>query len=174
MDRHQLEHLSPPDAVVALRSYVRRFGEVLRPADLEGDLPLTLVVHRGWSVRDLLAATADRLDRLDDAMRRTLDEERPVLPAGLFDRPGEPPAAGHTGGDAAADTARLLDAVCSAFERSAERTARTPSKDWSRPVVIGTATTTAHELLRESVAYGRTALDELAATVDAARRAPTT
>jgi len=175
MDRQQLAHLSPPDAVVALRSYVRRFGEVLRPADLDGDLPLALPVHRGWSVRDLLAATTDRLDRLDDGMRRGLDEDGPVLSAGLLDRPRPPEAvdrqAGPAGRAVATETGRLLEAVRTVFERSAERTARTPSKDWSRPVVIGTDATTVHELLRELVAYGRTTLDEFTATVDAARRA---
>ena len=165
MQREQLAHLSPPDAVVALRSYVRRFGDALRPADLAGDVPLTRAVHDGWSVRDLLAATAEHLDGLDRGIRRGLDDDRPVLTPGLLDRPAAPPAAGRpsdrasdrAGTDVAVETAQLLDAVRATFERSAERTARTPSKDWSRPVVIGTTGSTVHELLRELVAYGRTA-----------------
>ncbi|MEZ5261417.1 MAG: hypothetical protein R2755_06485 [Acidimicrobiales bacterium] len=48
---------------------------------------------------------------------------------------------------------------------------RTAPRDWSRPAQVGGAASTAHELLRELIAYGRTALDLLARAVADARRA---
>ena len=73
MDRHQLANLSPPDAVVALRSYVRRFGALVRPGELAGDLPLDAVVQPGWSVQSLLAAAAHYVAVLEVGLGGRLD-----------------------------------------------------------------------------------------------------
>ena len=173
MDRQHLANLSPPDAAVALRSYVRRFGSLLRPSDLTGDVPLGVAVLRGWSVHGLLRAADGYLAGLETAMRRGLDEAGPVLGTTTLERP-EPSAVGAEVAGPSTESpgvAALLDAVTAAFGRSADRVARTPTKDWDRPLTIGTRPTTVHEILRELVAYGRTALDELTAVIEAARLA---
>jgi len=183
MDRQHLANLSPPDAVVALRSFVRRFGDTVRPADLTGDVPLSTVVHHGWSVEGLLRVASGQVARLGDGLRRGLDSDNPALAGDLLDRPvaGAAGAGRADGGDLTAgatpddrgtaiDVRAHLTAIEAAFAQAADRAARTPSKDWDRPVTIGARSTTVHEVLRELVAYGRSALDDLAATVEAARR----
>ncbi len=163
MDRHQLDQLSPPDAEVALRSYARRFGALVSATTLaRADVPCSTAVWRGWSVNARLAATADRVEALDAALARVSFLEQPELPLDLFESP--PPAA--NGPDAALTLTRLLRALLAA----ADRVSTTPLKAWARPCTVNGAPSDAHELLRELVACGRTALDEMAAVLDAARR----
>jgi len=165
VDRHQLANLSPPDAVVALRSYGRRFRELFGAAEPAGEqLPLTTAVWQGWSVSARLAAAGAHLARLDAALGEVTTLDSPQLPSDLYERPG--PAAGGP-----AEATALLDQLLAATTALADRVARTPAKDWSRPATVDGRPTAAHELLQEAVAYGRTALDELAAVLDAARRA---
>lgn len=166
MDRHQLMNLAAPDAVVALRSYARRFRELFTPAELRGeDLDVATAGRDGWSVAALLAAVDEHLRAVQTGLARTLTVEGPELPA-LFERPA--PAGGAArGSGVAAALARLEETV----QAAAQLVEGTPSRDWTRPASVGGAPSSAHELLRELVAYGRTALDLLAHTVEDARRA---
>ena len=164
MDRHQLGQLSPPDAQVALRSYARRFRLLFGAAELDaGELPLQQAVWRGWSVNGRLGAIARSVEALDAALAEVAVHERPDLPAGLL----ASPAPTAEGPDAAATLARLAGALLAA----ADRVAATPLQAWSRPCTVGGTDSDAHELLRQLVAEGRTALDELGNVLDAARRA---
>lgn len=165
MDRHQLMNLAAPDAVVALRSYARRFRELFSPAELRGeDLDVATAGRDGWSVSALLVAVDGHLRAVQGGLSRTLTADAPTLPA-LFERPS--PSGGSVGSGVAAALAQLDETVQSA----AQLVERTPGKDWSRRATVGGAASSAHELLRELVAYGRTALDLLAHTVEDARRA---
>ncbi len=164
MDRHQLMNLSAPDAAVALRSYARRFRELFSTAELDGgELDASVPGRDGWSVGALLAALEAHLAAVSGGLSRTLTLDRPEL-GGLFERPA--PAAGP-GEPIAAGLQRLEHTVLEA----AALVERTPAKDWQRPAVVGGAASSAHELLRELVAYGRTALDALARVLEDARRA---
>lgn len=163
MDRHQLGQLSPPDAQVALRSYARRFPALFGPTELAaGELPLRQAVWRGWSVNGRLGAIARSVEALDAALAEVAVRERPELPADLLTSP----APTSEGPDAAATLARLAGSLLAA----ADRVAATPLQAWARPCTVGGTGSDAHELLRQLVAEGRTALDELAVVIDAARR----
>lgn len=199
MDRDQLRNLSPPDGAVALRSYGRRVRELLAPGgadrdedDEQGDrsgdrtaggepaaLPLTAVGPSGWSVAGLLAAATAHLGALDTTLSGALDAATPPQVTGTFSRPvaasaatpapGPAMASGGAGGPAA--VAVVLLPLEAALHHLADRVARTPGGDWDRPLVVDGAPSTAHEVLREAVAYGRTVLDQLAVVVEEARRA---
>ncbi|MGD9749742.1 MAG: hypothetical protein AB7W59_01985 [Acidimicrobiia bacterium] len=167
MDRHQLMNLSAPDAVVALRSYARRFRELFSPAEAQGeDLDVAAVGRDGWSVGALLAAIDGHLAAVAAGLGRSLTVDEPALPA-LFERPTPGAAAGHAPVEVGPGLAKLEATVLEA----AGLVERTAPRDWSRPAQVGGAASTAHELLRELIAYGRTALDLLARAVADARRA---
>lgn len=164
MDRHQLGQLSPPDAEVALRSYARRFPLLFGDADLApGELPLHQAVWRGWSVNGRLDAIAHTVEALDAALTKVAVHEQPALPGSLLTS-STPTAAGP-------DAGATLAGLASALLEAADRVGATPLQAWSRPCTVGGADSDAHELLRQLVAEGRTALDELAAVIDAARLA---
>ncbi len=170
MDRAQLRNLSATDAAVAMRSYARRFRELLVPLERSvhdtGTLAIDLgaIGRSGWSVLGLADAVADHLGTLDAAIGRALESDDPAFDS-LFTAP-EPPGPPAVSSSAEAARGRL-EAVVTAL---AERIGRTSSRDWVRPIVIDGRATDAHELLREAVAYGRNALDQLAAVVEEARR----
>jgi hypothetical protein len=170
MDRAQLRNLSAADAAVAMRSYARRFRELLAPLERSAHDAGTLATdlgaigRSGWSVLGLADAVADHLATLDAAMRRALESEDPAFTS-LFSAP-EPPGPAAVSSSAAAARGHLEGVVTGL----AERIERTSSRDWVRPVVVDGRATDAHELLREAVAYGRNALDQLAAVVEETRR----
>lgn len=158
--------------MVALRSYVRRAGELFRPGELgAGGLALGLKAPTGWSLRALFRATDIYLAQLQQALAEVLQQDEPSLAASLLERPAPATAAaGAQGSDA--DGEQLLRELGGTLNAIADRVASVPIKDWTRPARLGEQRIDAHELLREAVAFGRTALDELAATASHLRRAP--
>lgn len=171
MDRQQLSNLSPPDAAVALRSYSRRFDELFgADVDPEEQDLFGLDVLDGWSVDAAMSAALGHVQRIDAALARTLTMDDPTLEADLFARPTPPRAApGRT--TVVAPARQALGSLQVLLGALADRVARTPPKDWSRPASVGSQRSDAHELLREAVAYGRSALDLVAKVLEAARRA---
>ncbi|MFN0029429.1 MAG: maleylpyruvate isomerase N-terminal domain-containing protein [Acidimicrobiales bacterium] len=169
MDRQQLGELSPGDATVALRSYVRRTRELFRPGELgAGGLPLTLSGPDGWSVAALLQAGEAHLARLDRALTDVLHQDQPVLPAMLLQRPGP----GDVPPQRDADGDQLLQRHGAILNAMAERVASVPTKDWTRKAQVDGEFIDAGELLREAVAFGRSTLDELGVAVTHLRRSP--
>ena len=130
--------LSPSDAVVALRSFPRRFRGVLaRPDDdrFDPDEVARRVGPDGHSAADRLIAAAGVLALLDRAVEQARAEDEPVLH----------PACADLTSMAVADEAALADEspVADLLERfdgeashTADRVDGVPTEDWARPVRI--------------------------------------
>ena len=75
--------LQPPDMVVAVRSFPRRFRELLQPRDDE-EKHDTLIRRRPepetWSALEYTAHVADRLDHLGPVIRQVTREDNPAIP----------------------------------------------------------------------------------------------
>jgi hypothetical protein len=76
----------PPDAVVALRSFPRRYGELLPPRD-DDDKPDAVIRRRPeptvWSALEYTAHVADVFDELADTVRRMTMEDHPTISDGM-------------------------------------------------------------------------------------------
>jgi hypothetical protein len=140
--------LSPPDAVVALRSLSRRFRESAaeserrgRPPDGDdGDDDDT-----GPPAADVLRAAgvaAAAIAGLGEQLRRVLVEDSPELPA----PPGAAPAPG--------DPATALDRLTAAANAVADLAAAQPATAWPRTGRRGAAAVSAADLLRDAVRAG--------------------
>lgn len=149
--------IAPKDAVVALRSFPRRFRAALRPTDDENfDEFAHRVGSTGSAPIDHLVDAGRSLALLRHALDRVLQESAPVLPPGVLDRaarewPGAPGALDDE-----------LDALDGEANEFAERVDRVPADDWSREATLAGAdgrTVTAHQILDEAVQTAVTDLD---------------
>jgi hypothetical protein len=158
--RDQYARLSPADAVVALRSFPRRYRQVMLPAS-EGELREAAEEHLRRVGPDGVSA----LDIADDAVRalmalgRALDEvltrDRPALLAEVLD-----PARRSWNGPGVEDTddlLALLGAECTAL---ADRAEHVPADDWKRPATVtgGGVEVAALDVLHEAVRTGAESL----------------
>jgi hypothetical protein len=133
--------LSPPDAVVALRSFARRFTEIGEPdpdddGGAEGDAPAEKTLAAAAAGAAAIATSGEQL-------RRVLVGDSPELgPApDLAAAPATPPA------DA-------IDRLRTAAERVADLAARQPASAWTRTGRRAGQDVTAADLLREAVHAG--------------------
>lgn len=168
MARHELGRLTPADAAVALRSFGRRFREVVRPDELAGDGPDPTVVPPGSSSApvEVLARTTATLRRRQRAIEQILAEPTGRLdPADL---PGGPTAPGLP---APASMATGLDDLAAALVDLAELADRTPLPRWERTAPAPTGPMRAADLLADAVAVGRSGLDDFGAALRDARAA---
>jgi hypothetical protein len=134
--------LSPPDAVVALRSLSRRFRESAAESErrADGDDGDT-----GPPAADVLRAAgvaAAAIGGLGEQLRRVLVEDSPELPA----PPGAAPAPG--------DPATALDRLTAAANAVADLAAAQPATAWPRTGRRGAAAVSAADLLRDAVRAG--------------------
>lgn len=162
-----VSNLAAPDAVVALRSFPRRFRSVVLP--LADDPTVEAFAERigpdGHSALDQVVAVANTWALLGQALRQVLINDEAVLHGGVLD-PNQrewavPPGTSVDGAlDRLADEATALaDAVDSV-----------PSRDWSRTgSVAGGATVSALDLVREAVRSGGQGLADAEAEIKAAR-----
>jgi hypothetical protein len=169
MERDQLGTLSPADAAVALRSFPRRYRELIeeareRSADLDPAAPLE--GHR--SPLAIIVAASTALERLRRGVERTLTDEGASLEPNLLDL--EALEASTTTGQ----LPRTIDAALTALQevttRFADLAQHTPLREWDRGALIGQTPVTALDLLKDAVVAGRNYLDELTASLSAARR----
>ena len=130
--------LSPSDAVVALRSFPRRFRGVLsRPDDdrFDPDEVARRVGPDGHSAADRLIAAAGVLALLDRAVEQARAEDEPVLHPAFADLT----SMSVTDEAALEDQSPIAD-LLERFEGEASHTADrvdgVPTDDWSRPVRI--------------------------------------
>lgn len=150
--------LSSQDAIVALRSYPRRFTGLLAP--LPGDTDTIDAIARrvgpdGVSAADLLTDAVRSLALLGQALHQTVYDDAPVLHAAVVD-----PAARDWEGPDESITDLLAQLRDEATEL-ADAADRVPYRDWDRTAAVtGGGTVTALDLLREAV---RTASDDLRA-----------
>jgi len=119
-----------PDAVVALRSFRRRWNEVFTAArEHAGDAILTTHPADGAaSPTDLAWHVADRFTALERALDEAMRHDRPDFGSALTSDAG---AKGPGDGPDAA-----VAALGSAADALAGRAGRVTSGDWRRPIVV--------------------------------------
>lgn len=161
--------LAAPDAVVALRSFPRRFRSAVLP--IADDPTVEAFAERigpdGHSALDLVVGVANSWAVLSQALRQVLITDDAVLHAAVTDpaqREWEVPPG--TSVDGALE--RLADEATS----FADAVDAVPSRDWSRTATVaGGATVTAIDLVREAVRTGSQGLADAEADIRAARAA---
>jgi len=143
-----LSHLSPDDAVAALRSYPRRFRELVQSVEPQ-DLPAAVPEHIDHVARSLAL--------LGESLRQVLVQDQAVLvPAVADDNAREWSFAGSSSVE---DLLAFVDMECNALAEAA----RNVSADaWRRTGTVAgsSAPMSALDILREAV---RTGADHLRA-----------
>lgn len=127
--------LTPPDAIVALRSFPRRYRELLLGED---DEPRPEVLVEAGRAAAAIASITDDLERVlvtDDAPVRSA----PSVATDALD-PGDPSTA--------------LDRLTAVTTRAAALASSQPPDAWTRKGVRSSGPVTAGELLREAVHAG--------------------
>lgn len=164
-----VSQLAAPDAVVALRSYPRRFRSAVLP--IVDDPTVEGFAERigpgGHSAVDIVVAVSNSWVLIGQALRQVLINDDAVVHAAVTDpsvREWEVPPGTSVDGaldrlaDEAAALADAVDAV--------------PGRDWSRTgSVTGGGTVSAIDLVREAVRSGGQGLLDAEAAVAAARAA---
>ena len=132
--------LSPPDAIVALRSFGRRFAEIGAgdpdDEDARGDAPTDETLAAA-------AAAAAAITTSGEQLRQVLVENSPTL--------GPAPAVGGAPATAPSDA---IDRLRTAAEGVADLAAAQPASAWTRTGRRGGQEVTAGDLLREAVHAG--------------------
>jgi hypothetical protein len=131
--------LSPPDAIVALRSLPRRFRAAATPNPDDGPVPDAVRVALGAA-----GTAAAQLDAIGDQLRQVLVHDSPALAAPPAPAPGDP--------------ATALDRLTVAATTLADLAERQDASAWARTGRRGGATETAADLLRDAV---RAAIEQL-------------
>jgi len=137
-----VSHLSPDDAVAALRSYPRRFRDLVQsvePQELPADVP------------DHIDQVARSVALLGESLRQLLVQDHPVLmPAVADDRAREWSYAGSSSPD---DLLAFLDMECNAL---ADTIRQVSADAWTRSGSIAGSgqDLTALDLVREAVRTG--------------------
>lgn len=143
-----VSHLTPSDAVAALRSFPRRFRGVTALADDEDEELLHRPGPDGRSVADHVELAARDLALLADAVRRTLDQDRPPLHPAVVDAGARDDA--HQLEPSLQAALDLLTLEAGAL---ADRAEHVPAGEWSRTAeVAGHGDVPALDVLRDAVA----------------------
>ena len=163
--------LAPSDAVVALRSFPRRFRGVLaRPDDdrFDPDEVARRLGPDGHSAADRLIAAAGVLALIDRAVEQARAEDEPVLHPAFADLTSLEVAQEATLEDQA-PVAELLDRFEGDASHTADRVDGVPTDDWSRPVRVADqdSTRTLLTLVQDGVAAVAAHLRAAQKTVDA-------
>lgn len=160
--------LSPNDAVVALRSFPRRYREVF--ASIEGDDTIEALAARigpdGRSAAGVVSDVTRTWALLGEALRQIVFTESAVVHPAVGDAAQRSWEAGHP--DALEDTLTLLDHEAQALVELVRRVAN--ASDWNRsaPVAGGTPVT-ALDVLRDAVQTGVDGLGQAEAILRAVR-----
>jgi hypothetical protein len=165
---YDLSTLAPSDAEVALRSFPRRFAQVLRPIgdDDAIDELASQPGPDGASALDLVGALVARWAVQRRALHQLLIAEAPTVDAAAVD--ASLPAAHGAG--AATDVESALAAVGHEAEALAAAVGDTPTSGWARTGTTGAgATTTSLDVVRAAVRAGRDTLDAVQRTLAAVR-----
>jgi hypothetical protein len=118
-----VKELAVGDGIVALRSFPRRFREVLAGLD-DGQLATR---DNGSSIIEAAAGAAERLERYSIALGPTLDGSDPVF----GDLEEVPPARATTDADA------VLRRIATASTAMADRADAAPAEAWERTLTSG-------------------------------------
>lgn len=163
--------LSPSDAVVALRSFPRRFRGVLaRPDDdrFDPDEVSRRIGPDGQSAADHLIAAAGVLALLDRAVEQSRGEDDPVLHPAFGDL-ASASVADEAQVDDRSSVADLLDRFEGEASHTADRVDGVPTDEWSREVRVAGADSspTLLELAQDGVAAVAHHLRAAQRTIDA-------
>jgi hypothetical protein len=164
---YDLSSLAPSDAEVALRSFPRRFRQVVRPIgdDDAVDALAAQPGSDGRSVLELLGALSARWALQRDALRQVLVADAPAVPTPAVDLSIPVP------GPAAPTVEAALTRVAEGAEALADAVGAAPTSGWARTASTGAgATTTALDVVREAVRTGRDTLDVVERTLGELRR----
>ena len=144
-DRYAL--LKPPNLVTALRSFPRRYREVLSTAPPEPELLMRPV--DGHTVLALVADTAHSLELLDHAVEQTLVHDVPALASTVLDA-----SARRSGANSTSTSSLLLEQLAAHATALADRLDHAPTADWSRTAKVDGAAVRVVDLVREAVRTG--------------------
>lgn len=120
--------VSPKDAVVAARSFPRRFRELL--ADVDDKVLRTRPAPATWSALEYTAHLADTLDWMADTVHAMVIEDEPTIP---FYDPDEEAESRHYNDQ---DVAAVLDHLDAAANRFADVLDRVSPDDWGRTAIF--------------------------------------
>lgn len=142
--------ISPADAVVAVRSYPRRYRALLTTLDPDEDADSVLrrrPAEGTWSALEYTAHVADVIDKLAPAIRRIVVEDNPKIP--LFDSEARVDAEGYNELPVTEALSRL-DSSCADMGMtldclSAEDWTRTGQFDFGERDALTTARNAVHE-----------------------------
>jgi len=163
-----LSKLSPNDAVVALRSYPRRFRSALAPiSDDEGIEELAQ--QAGPEGESAVEATADVVRTwtvLREALRQIQVADTPVVHAAVVDASQR-----HWESPVRETVAEVLAQLDDAAAELADAVAAVPGDGWLRTAqVAGGGTVSALDVVREAVRTGHEGLARVEAILAALRR----
>jgi hypothetical protein len=168
MSTYDLSNLAPSDAEVALRSFPRRFAQVLRPIGDEDaiDELASQSGPDGTSALDLVGALVARWAVQRQALHELLIADAPRVDPAAID-PSLPAA---VGAGAATGVESALAAVGQEAEALAAAVGDTSTSGWTRTGTTGSgATTTSLDVVRAAVRAGRDTLDAVQRTLAAVR-----
>lgn len=167
MSSYDLSSLSPADAVVALRSFPRRYREVLRPID--DDESIDEMAQRlgpdGRSALEVAVDTVRTWALQREALRQIQLADTPVVHPAVLD-----PAERHWEIPADDDVASVVAQLADGATDLADDIERVPSGDWTRHAnAAGGRSISALDIVREAVRVGRDDLDEATRILTAVR-----
>jgi hypothetical protein len=162
-----MSQLAAPDAVVALRSYPRRFRSAVLP--IADDPTVEAFAERigpaGHSAVEIVVAVANTWVLIAQSLRQILINDDAVVHAGVVD-PAErtwevPPGTSVDG---------ALERLAEEATTLADAVDAVPSRDWSRTgSIAGGGSVSAIDLVREAVRTGAQGLADSEAAIRAAR-----
>ena len=144
--------IAPSDALVALRSYPRRYLEVLRPlADTpEGDRRLRArPAPSTWSAIEYTAHLADVLRELNSAVVTMLRQDRPTITSDF-----DPDLAAEERGYAARSSEQVLQDLESAAAETVDTVADISAEDWGRTATFSFGDRDVLAIIRNAVHEG--------------------
>jgi hypothetical protein len=166
MSSLDLSRLSGPDAVVALRSYPRRFRAAILPDDDPETEELAYQIGPdGHSALDHVVTTTNTLVLLGQALRQTLSGSNPTVHAAVTDTTqrdwATPP--GLTIADALSRLTEESNALADAADRL-------ELNDWNHTAAVaGGSSVTAMDIVKEAVRAGSDHLKGATADIAASR-----
>lgn len=165
-----VSHLSPSDAVAALRSYPRRYRALLTPLDPDekpDDLPYR-PGDDGHSAVEHADHAARAVALIADAVHEVLVSDRPVLMPAVIDETARDWAAGLLTVDSVLD---FVTVECEVFADAIERVS---ASEWTRGGLVAgrERELTALDLVREAVRTGSDHLRAAERALESARRRP--
>ena len=122
--------LSVPDAIVAMRSFPRRWRGAFAIAGDDTEVLDRRPSLDVWSANEYVAHTRDTIGANGWLLARTVTEDQPVI-----DWPGDDTIATRPPSEVT-DPATMLDELSANCERVASRAERTDAGDWRRPATL--------------------------------------